>query len=315
MRGKELHSVTIHILMATCNGERYLAEQLDSIGRQTVSNWKLHICDDASNDRTMEMIGAFAEKYAGQVEVTQNSANLGAKQNFAKLVREVREPGDYAFCDQDDIWEPDKLERLQRRIREEEKERKEPLLLFSDARLIDQDGNVLADSFWGASGLYMPGEKVFESLLLCNFAQGAAMLWNESLHRLLTDIPEQAQMHDWWTALVAAGHGRIVGLPEKLCCYRQHTSNVLGGFNRKRWHQSFMDKLRISNWKNLIQNNHELQKERREQAEAYQEMYPDRRAERYLALMKKNRVARAYCGISGGYLFLSWKYSLKYYLL
>ncbi len=307
---------TVHILMAAYNGEKYLEQQLASIGRQTIQNWVLHVCDDASSDRTPEILEAFQKRFAGQVFISRNQRNLGAKNNFAKLLTEVKEPeGYYAFCDQDDVWRADKLEKLCKKLQEEEKKKRQPVLVWSDAALIDGHGRKAADSFVGQSGLVLPEKHVFEKLLLYNFVQGASAMWNWELHRLFTEVPEQILMHDWWVALVAAGHGTIVYLPERLLGYRQHDNNVLGGFDRKKWHQSFLGKLNPCSWSRLIQNNHILQEERKAQTQAYIEIYGDERAEAYLHIMKQNRFVRAYKGIRGGYLFMSWKYSVKYYLL
>lgn len=306
---------TIHILMATYNGQEYLREQLESICRQSIQNWVLHICDDCSMDETIEIAEQFAERYANQIFIMKNEKNIGTKQTFARLIREVREPGDYAFCDQDDVWSENKLEIMQKRLRIEEKKINEPLLVYSDSNLIDEKGNCIGESLVNSSGLFLADKKIFESLLSCNMVQGAAMLWNWKLHQLITDIPKQALMHDWWVALVAAGNGRIVFIPEKLSRYRQHTNNVTGGFDRQKWHKSFLKKIFIKNWKTLIVNNHILQAERIEQAQVYITRYSDDRAEEYIRIMSKGRIMRTYLGIRKGYLFMSWKYSIKYYLL
>ncbi len=306
---------TVHILMATYNGQEYLREQLESICRQSKQNWVLHIRDDCSVDRTVEIAEEFARRYDNKIFIKKNEKNIGAKQTFARLVREVREPGDYAFCDQDDIWCENKLELMQRRLRVEEKNQNEPLLIYSDANLIDENGAMIGESFVAGSGLFLPQRNVFENLLSCNVAQGAAMMWNDQLHRIIPDIPKEALMHDWWVALAASGNGRIVFMPEKLSRYRQHPDNVTGGFDRKRWHGSFLKKISIRNWKTLIANNHTLQNERKMQAQAYATQYNDPRAVEYVRILGKNRIARTCMGIGKGYLFMSRKYSVKYYLV
>lgn len=305
---------TIHILMSTYNGQDYLEEQLESICNQSIQNWVLYICDDCSVDNTLEIAERYAQKHTNKIFVMKNDKNIGAKRTFARLVREVREAGDYAFCDQDDIWCENKLELMQKRLRIEEENKNEPLLIYSDASLVDANGVVIGESLVCSSGLYLPQRNVFEYLLSCNVVQGAAMFWNEKLHQIVRDIPKQALMHDWWVAMAAAGNGKIIFMPEKLSMYRQHTDNVTGVFDRKKWHRSFLEKISIRNWKKLIENNHMLQKERVSQAQAYVKQYGDSRAAEYVSIMEKNRIARTYLGIKKGYLFMSWKYSLKYYL-
>jgi len=323
--------------MATYNGERYLPEQLTSIGRQTEKQWKLHVRDDISDDNTWQLLNDFAGRYPGKVELARNSERLGAKENFARLLLEVQEPGDYVFCDQDDIWEPEKLQRLQGKLRESEREgtvpgkigsgegflegmeRKDlPVLVYSDATVINREGEVVAESFVAQTGVFLPEKRVMESLILCNCVQGAAAMWNQSLQEIVGEhaLPEEALMHDWWLALVAAGHGRIVFLPEKLSRYRQHTDNVVGGFDRREWHRTVRRKLGSGKIRSLVESNHHMQDLRRGQAEAYQRLYGDRRVERYLEIDgKRPKVYRAYLGMKEGYLFLSKAYSVKYYLV
>lgn len=310
----------IHILMAVYNGERYLKEQLESIGRQTFTDWKLHIRDDGSSDRTADIIKEFALRYPDKVclidELQKN--NYGAKGNFAKLVEYVREDGDYAFCDQDDIWDEDKLEISVKELRKTEKCEDgtiKPSLVCSDARLIDENGNVTGESFAEKSRLYISGQHIFERLLLYNFAQGTTMLWNMQLYSLIQYIPKEAVMHDWWVALVAAGHGKINFIERQLLSYRQHGNNELGEFDRSVWQKSFAEKLKISKWKEIIKNNRDLKNERVCQAIEYNRMYGDRLAERYIDIMKKGRIARTITGIREGYIFLSRAYSVKYYIL
>ncbi len=306
----------IHILMATYNGEEYIQEQLQSIISQTEKNWMLHICDDCSNDKTREIVYRFADRYPDQIFCSVNETNQGVRATFSRLLREVREPGDYAFCDQDDIWKPDKLETMLRELRAGETEDKEAVLVYSDVEVIDERGRVKADSFVRQSGLYFPKENLLERLFLYNFVQGAAMMWNYGLHCLVKEIPPEALMHDWWLALVAAGNGKIIFIDKALAAYRQHSDNVVGAFDRRKWRKSMVRKGKISNWNRLRQNNRMLQKERILQAKAYRDRFGDKRADWFLQIMNDaNRLRRAFHGIHGGYVFLSKQYSFKFYIL
>ncbi len=333
----------IHILMATYNGERYLGEQLDSIAGQTETQWKLHVRDDGSQDGTWQLLHDFAESHPGKVELARNDERLGAKGNFARLLQEVQEPGDYAFCDQDDVWELGKLHALQKKLREieglqqlqqtcEESQKLRgnqknmgrleegimPALVYSDASVINQAGEVVSESFAEQTGVFLPERRVMESLLLCNFVQGAAAMWNGRLQKILGRhaMPQEALMHDWWLALVAAGHGRIAFLPEKLSRYRQHDGNAVGGFDRQAWHGTVRRKLGTGRIGRLVESNHRMLELRRQQAEAYERLYGDRRVRRYLEIDRKRpKICRAYLGIREGYIFLSKAYSVKYYMV
>lgn len=306
----------IHILMATHNGEKYIEEQLQSIIHQTEKNWMLHICDDCSEDKTREMIQQFVDLYPDRIFYSVNETNQGACKTFSRLIREVRERGDYAFCDQDDIWKPDKLETMRRRLRNAELEEGEAVLVYSDVEIIDEQGIVEADSFVRKSGLVFPREKLLEHLLLYNFVQGSAMMWNYELHCLVEEIPSQALMHDWWMALVAAGNGKIIFIDKVLASYRQHSDNVVGAFDWEKWRRGMRKKASISNWNRLCQNNRMLQNERILQAKAYRDCFEDDRVERFLQIMHdKLHLRRVFRGIYGGYIFLSKLYSIKFYLI
>lgn len=309
----------VHILMATYNGEKYLKEQLLSIENQSYTEWKLYIRDDGSSDNTMTLLNDFRQCHPSKVFILDgfSSRNLGAKANFARLFASVNEKGDYAFCDQDDVWQRDKLEKLVTKLRsiEQSDEGLIPCMVCSDARVIDEDGHLLHGSFVEQSRLSVPESHLFERLLQYNFAQGTSMLWNYELYRIIDRIPEDAIMHDWWIALVAAGHGRIGYIPEQLLSYRQHAGNVLGEFNRRQWHKSIFAKIGIKNWKKLIDNNRDMKEERILQAVMYEQIYSDRLSDRYIEIMNMRRIPRAYHAIKEGYIFLSKMYSVKYYLL
>lgn len=306
----------IHILMATHNGEKYIEEQLQSIIHQTEKNWMLHICDDCSEDKTREMIQRFVDLYPDRIFFSVNETNQGACKTFSKLIQEVREPGDYAFCDQDDIWKPEKLEIMQCELRKNEWEDGKAVLVYSDVEIINDQGKVTADSFVRESGLNLPQKKLLEHLLLYNCVQGCTMMWNYPLHCLVEEIPHQALMHDWWMALVAAGNGKIIFIDKVLASYRQHSDNVVGAFDWKKWQRDMRKKAGISNWNRLCQNNRMLQNERIFQAKAYRDCFGDDRVERFLQIMHdKMHLRRVFRGIYGGYIFLSKKYSIKFYLI
>ena len=123
-------------------------------------------------------------------------------------------------------------------------------------------------------------------------------------------------MHDGWLALVAAGHGRIAYVPERLSRYRQHEENVVGGFDRQAWRRTVRKKLGTGKVGGLVESNHQMLALRRQQAVAYERLYGDWRVARYLEIDRKRpKILRAYLGIREGYIFLSKAYSVKYYLL
>ena len=100
----------VNVLLATYNGEKFLQAQIESIINQTYSDWKIFARDDCSKDRTVDILREYAATYPDQFYLIDNSdGNLGCVQNFSRLL-EVVESGYFMFCDQDDIWMPNKLE-------------------------------------------------------------------------------------------------------------------------------------------------------------------------------------------------------------
>jgi glycosyltransferase involved in cell wall biosynthesis len=98
----------ISIAMATYNGERFLEEQLRTLGEQVKLPDEVVVCDDGSTDRTLEILVQFAERAPFRVRLVINDQRLGWRENFLKAASLCT--SDYiAFCDQDDVWLPDKL--------------------------------------------------------------------------------------------------------------------------------------------------------------------------------------------------------------
>ena len=113
---------TIDILLATYNGETFLDEQLDSIAAQAHGDWRLIARDDGSSDRTPEILEAFRMRHPGKVVVLEDGdGNLGLVQNFSRLMAHSDAPY-AAFCDQDDVWMPEKLALSLAKMRELEQE-------------------------------------------------------------------------------------------------------------------------------------------------------------------------------------------------
>src|SRR5262249_54654542 len=113
---------TIDILLATYNGAAYLEEQLASIEAQAHPNWRLIARDDGSSDRTADILAAFRTRHPGKVTIVRDAdGNLGLVQNFSRLMEASTAPY-AAFCDQDDVWLPEKLSLCLARMRDLEAE-------------------------------------------------------------------------------------------------------------------------------------------------------------------------------------------------
>jgi len=153
----------------------------------------------------------------------------GACVNFAALLSESR--AEYvAFADQDDVWFPDKLAKSMERMRELERRwgKDVPLCVFTDAKVVDADLNVLHESLFKFTNID-PCRDAPRQLALQNVANGNTMLVNAALRDLANPIPREAFMHDHWIMLCAASFGHISCLHEPTVLYRQHDRNVIGG--------------------------------------------------------------------------------------
>jgi glycosyltransferase involved in cell wall biosynthesis len=180
-------------LLCTLNGERFLAQQLASLEWQTFKNWRLIASDDGSSDRTKSILLAF-QRYSepGKVEII-DGPRRGAPANFLfQACAENLASEYYAFCDQYDLWEADKLSRAINVL-----EQGDPgILAFygSRTRLIDEDGNEIGFS------PFFPKRPEFRSTLVQSIAGGNTMVFNQKARELLVfcgadmDVPS----HDSW---------------------------------------------------------------------------------------------------------------------
>ena len=221
----------IFITLATHNGERFLAEQLDSLFDQTETGWTLLVRDDQSTDKTAAIVEEYARR-DDRIRVLQSPpSRLGtAGRNFAGLLEEAFEHGaDYVFCcDQDDVWAPDKLARMLDEVRRIEGPDHRPSLVHHDLAVVDERLEPLAASYWSMMALSPADEKNPQRLLSRNEVTGCAMACNRALLEIALPVPDEAIMHDWWLALFAAYFGKLGFMPQQLVQYRQHGENVIG---------------------------------------------------------------------------------------
>ena len=216
-------SALISVVLATYNGESFLSEQLDSVVAQSYSNVEIIISDDASTDSTIAIIKAYQEKYGVEkIKANFNKENLGYTRNFEKAIS--LSSGDYlVFCDQDDIWLPDKIAIQYQTLSESN-----GLAVFSDAFLVDANARDLDMSLWEAVLGGRPPEKIdHRAFYLTNCVTGCTLM----IHRQLLDsaLPfPKSVPHDWWLAYHAAYQESLVFTEKKLVHYRQHAGNVYG---------------------------------------------------------------------------------------
>ena len=224
----------VEILLAVYNGERYLAEQLDSILAQSDDRWHLTVSDDGSEDASPAIIADYARRYPEKIGVRPARRRFGsARDHFFDLMATC--DAEYMlFCDQDDVWYPDKVKRTREVLIAAAAQwgPETPILVFSDQTPTDADLNPLAPSLMRYQGQYFETFD-YRSILMQNVVTGGAMGVNRALARLARPRGDASGiiMHDWWLAATAARFGHIVYIDEPLGAYRQHVDNAVGAKN------------------------------------------------------------------------------------
>jgi glycosyltransferase involved in cell wall biosynthesis len=211
------------ICLATYEPDLRLFErQIDSIIGQTFQDWVCIVQDDRSGPERYREIERTCARDPRFV-VLRNATNLGFYHNFERCLRNV--PGTaelVALSDQDDRWYPDKLEQGLRRLTGDVQ------LVYSDMRLVDVEGRVLAESFWGSR---RNNYRHLDTLLLANTVTGAASIFRRSLLERALPFPPQfagTSYHDHWLACVAMMAGPLDFVDRPLYDYVQHGRNVIG---------------------------------------------------------------------------------------
>jgi len=218
----------IDILLPTFNSENFLDAQLQSIFDQTFIDFKLIIIDDASSDKTTEIIQQWQTKYPDRIQSSVNDTNHGIINTINKLL--TKSTANYImFCDHDDVWFNNKIEQTLDLMKKTESRygSDTPILIHTDLDVVDAALKNSKGSFFKLTGIN-PQKKGFNRMLMQNTVTGCTTMINRALINITGKIPENAIMHDWWLALVAAAFGHIETLNCKTLYYRQHQRNEIG---------------------------------------------------------------------------------------
>jgi hypothetical protein len=215
--------LAISVAMATFNGERFLREQLDSIAGQSLLPSELVVTDDSSSPGTLDIVREFESQAPFPVRVHKNESRLGYRANFFKAFSLCT--GDLiALCDQDDVWMPNKLERLSSAFSDDD-----VLLAIHNVKLVDSNLKTipgLSKKLWYHEGTYAPltTDPAYIAFGMSLMVRRDILNWIEP-----TELRSyEHDGHDLWLWFVATSLGKIVGLSEELALYRQHTANVFG---------------------------------------------------------------------------------------
>jgi glycosyltransferase involved in cell wall biosynthesis len=223
----------IAILLATYNGAKYISSQIESVLDQTYKKIDLFISDDGSTDGTMDIIKKYEIEYNQICVIPNDNPGKGAALNFGFLMQEVNRLYNYKyvmFCDQDDIWNTNKVQlSLSAIIKlEEGSSPKNPILVHTDFQYVDRELQPLVTNVNVARKLSKLEHKI-KVIANDNYIFGCTIIINQSLLKLSLPVPQTAENHDYWIALHAATFGTISYLDTKTMNYRQHEKNVTGG--------------------------------------------------------------------------------------
>jgi glycosyltransferase involved in cell wall biosynthesis len=219
----------IDILLATCNGEKYLSQQIDSIITQTYKDWQLLIRDDLSSDNTVKTIKNYTHKYPDKIRLIEdNKGHLGLVRNFEALLESAQ--SEYImFCDQDDVWLSNKIELTLNTMKAAEQTwPNTPLLVHTDLKVVDETLNPIAESFWKLHRISPESDCLLKKIIYRNIVTGCTVMINKKAKEISMPFPPEANIHDWWIALNAAKYGKIIHTDTPTVLYRQHAANIVG---------------------------------------------------------------------------------------
>jgi glycosyltransferase involved in cell wall biosynthesis len=222
--GQVMRMARVSILMCTYNGERFLAQQLDSIASQTYPEWNVIVSDDGSTDLTLEILHQYSESWGEGKLTVRQGPKRGFAANFMSITcDEALKSQFYAWADQDDIWQDNKLEAALQVLHTQPKDI--PTLYCARTELISDSGAVI-----GFSPLFERPVS-FANALVQSIGGGNTMVFNQVARELFQQAGSHLDIvsHDWWAYLLVSGAGGHVFYDQcPTILYRQHQANLIG---------------------------------------------------------------------------------------
>ncbi|HXP53094.1 MAG TPA: glycosyltransferase family 2 protein [Bacteroidia bacterium] len=216
----------IDIVLSVYNGERYLSQQLESLLHQDHQNWQLIIRDDGSKDGSVNLINKFIRENPGKAQLVQDQlGNIGYSASFIELLK--HSTANYImFCDQDDVWYPNKISTLLQYIKqEEERHPAKPLLVFSNMHVINDKMEIIGTL---KKQFRLRQDISLQSFFLRNYIPGCGMLFNGQLLKDTIKTKNVIGYFDYWLILVCCAIGKVTYVDEPLMKYRLHENNAIG---------------------------------------------------------------------------------------
>jgi glycosyltransferase involved in cell wall biosynthesis len=211
---KSYEKPTVSVLLSVYNGSKYIKELVDSVLKQADVDVRLQVRDDGSTDNTLQIL----ESYHDSRILIRIGDNLKPAMSFLTLLRECDDSDYYAYCDQDDVWYPNKLITAINELKNIE----EPALFISTYDVVDANLNkMITYDMKFEEPLRLQDTIIYRAPSACN------MVFNHALRKVINKSnPKSVRMHDFWTLLIAESlKFRIVTKNIPLIKYRQHANN------------------------------------------------------------------------------------------
>lgn len=215
------------IVLCTYNGASHIQDQMESLLAQS---WPvaIRVFDDASTDNTVDLLSNYRDKI--DLTITINTVNIGYVANFESGINQVLDEGfDYvALCDQDDIWNSERITKGMQAIQaaEHQSSSRTALLAHSDLRMINTSKQCVHPSFFDYRHYEISNVRSLSTVLGQNGVMGNTVLMNRALATMAQPFPAGLHVHDYWLAVLAELHGQRIMLKEALVDYRIHESNA-----------------------------------------------------------------------------------------
>lgn len=209
----------VNIVLAAYNGEKHIRTQLDSILKQTYQNIIITVRDDGSTDRTVEIIEEYVKKYPEKIVLQEcDGENLKCPGSFYRILRQCEKTDYYAFCDQDDIWEPEKIEWAVEKLEEEKKEGR---LYISSYDYYTESGEFIRHFPPQSAEIHL------REVLYHTPGSGFTLVFDEWIReKFVLEKDPGTEMHDRWLIRAAVCFGKVIYDPRSTARHIRHEEAV-----------------------------------------------------------------------------------------
>ncbi len=213
---------SVLVLISTYNGEKYVSQLLDSVLEQKGIDVSILVRDDGSKDGTTKILEEY--KKENKIEYYIGEQNLGYAKSFWHLLTNCSKEYDYyAFCDQDDIWLEDKLQKAIELIEYSKEDEKQPVLYTSNVIPVNNNMEILEDRCFECKRVLNVWESFQKSIL-----PGCTFVFNSYAREILRQYQGYMESHDWATYAIITTFGKVVYDNKSYIHYRIHENNTIG---------------------------------------------------------------------------------------